>query len=279
MVTKTANRANVSAATGDEGIAPKPQHDKVSAVKSIKSGADLLALAVPSNRLLEKQKLLTGVSQTLAEVTDLQSEEGQHADRIGELSQNAAFNLWQGMLNGVVTLEDVTQTLGDIFGWRKKGDAKVRAERVADQSKTPFGYGETIRKRIVRGVRAYQFGRTGEINDRFFEPLDQATVSEIMADVETGDISLFTAYDQLQDERRENAPDPVNPVFDPVKVLKSVQTLSEKGAVDQFADNPALLVAYASMTETINAITSALMEREDAETIIEAVRTAQIAAA
>lgn len=280
MVTKTQRRPsennNVSEETGDTAAQPQatPKHD-ATARKGM-SGADLLKAARPTNRLLAKQELMTTVSQQLAEIADIQAGDSEQNARAEELSSNVAFRLFTGQTGGLLSPDEVTGILGNQFGWRKKGDAKQVARNVSEQSKTPYGYGETIRKRITRAVKAHSFANGAE-PDNFFKVFSREDVEEALQAVVEGETSIFTLYNNLQDDRREltaNDDGPVNAAYDPGKVLKLVQKLTEEGAVEQFAQNPALLIAYASVTEAIEAITDELMNRDDADEIIAAVQAA-----
>jgi hypothetical protein len=267
MVTKTQRRPSnvneVSQETGDSPATPQtqPQHDTIKPRKGM-TGADLLKAARPTNRLLAKQTLMTTVSsQTLAEVADIQAGDAEQNARSADLASSAAFQLFTGLINGLVTAPEVTTILGNQFGWRKKGDAKVMARNSSEAATTPYGYGETIRKRITRAAKAHAFANGGE-PDNFFKVLDPNEVKEDLQRVEAGDLSIFTLYDDLDAYRKEvlandNPDGPVNAAFNPSKVLKLVQALTEEGAVDAFAESPALLIAYASVTEAVEAITEA----------------------
>lgn len=276
MVTNTKTRQPIarSESTGDQPATP-PKHDATKPRNGM-TGADLLKAARPTNRLLAKQQLMTGVAQTLAEVADIQAGDAEQNARSADLANKAAADLFRGQTTGLLTADEVTNILGNQFGWRKKGDAKVPAKNVAEQSKTPYGYGETIRKRITRAVKASVFASGGE-PDNFFKVFDREAVVEQVERVEEGDLSIFSLYDNLQDERKDivandNPDGPLNAAFDPNKVLKNVQKLTEDGAVEVFAANPALLIVYASMTEAIENITEQLMARDDAADIIAAVQ-------
>lgn len=285
MVTNTKSRQSQSqrsSETGDQPASPKHDVPSVSSRKGM-TGADLLKAARPTNRMATKQQLMTTVAQTLAEVVDIQAGDVEQNARAEELASSAAFQLFAGQANGLLTADEVTQILGNQFGWRKKGDAKSVARNIAEQSKTPFGYGETIRKRITRAVKAHTFAHNPDWEgDNFFKPFQSAdngreTVRELIESVNEGELSIFTLYNNLDDERREltaNDEAPVNAAYDPKKVLRIVQKLTEEGAVEAFAQNPALLIVYASMTEAIEAITDALMARPDADSIIAAVQAA-----
>ena len=277
-------QAAVDQDTGDKGVATEPQAPQAPKADPVPTGkvltgADLLAAAIPSNRVQQSDTVSGEISVILTEIANLEYGEKRNADanRVSKLSGEVALKFYSALSSGLVSSEGMRQMLGDHFGWRRKGKATERAEKEAERSSTPFGQGEIIRQRVNRGLKAKAYANGGE-PDNFFKVLERETVQEYIAEIESGEGSLFTMYDDLRDERSEalktgdNAP--VNPLFNPQKVAKMVHTLTEPGAGDFFVNNPLLVIAWAAVVEAVSNIQSNLMARPDAETILDAVQKA-----
>jgi hypothetical protein len=206
---------------------------------------------VLSNAGATKHQILNVTKQRLAEAADLFNEGGGKEREGRAIVDKASTELYTARANGVLSADELSSLLGDTFGWKaKKGpkDAPVKGGD-PDASKTPFGYGEAVRKRVVRAVQAHEYV-TGADTSRFFEGLPTDKVSDLLQQVETGTLSLWTAYDYMGNIKSEAATR-INPAFDPKAVAKLVEALREPGAAQKFLANSALQDAYLAMHDMI----------------------------
>lgn len=188
--------------------------------------------------------------QMLAQAADLYGEGGSKAKEADKIAGDAAVILYRARVGGALSAEQLSSLCVDTFGAKKKGggDAPVKPAD-PDASKTPFGQGEAIRKRVVRAVQAFEFINGGEPS-RFFDGLPKDAIKTVLDRVETSDLSLYRAYDLMGDIKR-NAVTRVHPAFDPKRVAQMVEALTEEGAAAQFVANPALTDAYLALRDIL----------------------------
>jgi hypothetical protein len=200
-----------------------------------------------------KHAILTNTKQRLSQAADLYSEGGAKAKEGQEIAEVCAVDLFKARADGILSADELSTILGDSFGWKvkaNKGDPNTPVKGGdPNASKTPFGPGEAIRKRVVRAVQAHEYV-TGTDASKFFDGLPTDKVQDILDRTRNGQLSIWSAYDYMGDIKRENVTR-VNPAFDPKAVAKFVEALREKGAAAQFVANPDLQDAYLALYDMI----------------------------
>lgn len=200
-----------------------------------------------SQKIADKLSIVGTVKQRLAEAYDLFKAGDAKADEANEIAAEAGRRLYQARTSGVVTSNELSAMLGDVWGFKPKSDGTP--------GKTPNGQGEAIRKRVVRAVQASDYVENGE-ETAFFKGLDENEVSAILDAVEAGEMSIYSAYDQFAALKRENTTR-TETAFDPKKIAAIFEKLSEGGGVpaaQMFLANPALLAAYAALMDGIQTV-------------------------
>lgn len=232
-----------------------------------RSSENLFALAkTPSGRDVfpNKAQFMSDIRQKLAQVADEAEENGEQAAETERLADMSATRLYQARISGMITSEEMSALLVDIFGAVPKQDGTP--------GKTPAGAGGTIRKRIVRAVQGYDFVNGGD-GGRFFETMEKEQVAPVVlsigrtktlehTDPETGQVtketvpdgpSIWHAYKLLGDIKSQNTVR-LPFAFDAKKIIGLTDSLSEAGARDKLLNNPALLRAYAGLFDQLQVI-------------------------
>lgn len=205
------------------------------------------------------------VGQTLAQVADLENEGKAKSREAKELASKAAFGLFNARTNGLVSNEQITSILGDKFGYKEKGENADKSRPVLagspNASKTPFGEGEAIRKRVVRAIDAFRFVvSNGEDATSFFEGLDIEAVKTVLSDIDAGK-SIYTAYDEMTEIRKNGNPTIAAP-FNVATIMKQTARLTEGDVADKLRENPDLILAYKALSEQIERLMSAPADAE-----------------
>jgi hypothetical protein len=239
-----------------QGNQPQPQMETTAAAGSQDSEAQGQVSPIRANNVLDivgraqsvdlsrKAQLMGTARQALAHAKDLfATGDGNNAEAT-EAADNAARLLYQARTSGLISADEVSGALGDIFGYKPKNDGSP--------GKTPMGPGEVIRKRVVRAVAAVEF-LTGGDGGRFFEGLNSDKVQEVMAAVDNSTLSIWTAYDKLADIKRSGNVT-IDTAFDPSKIAKIAAKLGETGAAQVWADSPALVAAYVGLRDVMNIV-------------------------
>lgn len=223
-----------------------PDKEPVQSAASMIQRPSLFATAATSdeNRLQRKAEIMGRVRQELAEVADLTNQSGEVSAQAMEISARAGAELFGAMSERLITSEELTATLGDMFGYEVKKDGSP--------SKTPKGQGAAIRKRVVRLTQAADYVNGGETT-RFFDKLPEEDVEDIVNLVKNGDRSIWTAYEDLGKIKRDNQ-SRVEFAFDPKKIAGLVESLSKDGAADVIAQSNDLRQAYGALWDTLTAI-------------------------
>lgn len=228
-------------------------------------------------RLDAKSRLLGTASQRLAEVRDLLKKAGGVSEEATGIINEVGVALYQGLARKVLSADDMNNLLGNQFGFRKKGDAKVTVPAGhKDASKTPAGTGEGIRKRIVRAAQAFDYVMNNA-ETAFFEGLPEADVQAVIDNLPhpgengewiapEGGISLWRAYDWLTEIKRDNAAGAVDLAFN----FRRIAAINDKleadiaASVRLFKDTPGLTEAYAALMNTLAAIDEAGADEAEA---------------
>lgn len=228
------------------------------------------------------------IRQKLAEAFDMYGKGGEAVREADELVGKASLTIIR-LLTGdpakdvapSMSNEELNALLGDQFGYKTKGGKSDKPVKAGDPdaSKTPFGQGEAIRKRIVRMQQAIHHCNGGDGGRAFADadgnplPLDARssdrdgtvtayTVPEIVEAVMTGELSVFSAYDKLAKVKADNA-SRTDAAFNPKTVRRMVESLSTEGAVAMFAADPDLQTAYDELAEMLKLIAEAVSTGDD----------------
>lgn len=203
--------------------------------------------------------------QKLAEAADYAKAGEAGETAASEAAGEAIKILAKLRCSGAITAAEVTGMMGDNFGYKEKKDGTPGA--------TPLQPGETYRKRIVRFVQGYEYVTGGE-GGRFYTGLPVEEVEPIIhAVIETGDLTPWEGYKNLTDLKAEHNGDRPNPAFDPDKIDKLVEAISEDNAAAIIAASPLLIKAYQALYGVLGATATkaiAIKAAADAEAEAEA---------
>lgn len=197
---------------------------------------------------------LNEAKQRLAEAADYFKAGEQEAGKAALTANQAMHSLFRGQIDGLITAKDVSNTLGEIFGFEMKKNGQPGA--------TPSGQGAEMRKRIVRAVSAWEYVNEKGEPDRFFEGLPKKAQQEmlpIINDLEEGSGSFWQAYHDFSAIKREHT-ESVNAAFDPKKVRKMAEELATAKGIEALRENEALIEAYAELRATIEYVGQAALE-------------------
>jgi hypothetical protein len=214
----------------------------------------LNALEVIASRQTEavrnKVELLHEAEEAIENVVSIAGNAESNAEtesRIAEASSKVGDILFRGRVQGILSPDEVTELLGKGFGYKTKQNG--------DQSKTPFGNGEAIRKRVVRAVDAWSFVTGGDAK-AFFEPLEVADVKPLVTEVLNGKRTVNTLYKDLADMKQAAASERLPAAFNPKNILKMASALTENvgASVERWHDTPGLFEAYIGFYRAITLI-------------------------
>lgn len=241
-------------ASGDTGAAAAP----ASMVATLQPGKGTrkrslppidAAYVVEQQNIARKAEIMGTARQRLAQAADYEGKGEDARAEARRLENDAGVALFIGRTDNILSADDVTNICGDIFGWKGKGDKKGQRVTSATpdhlRSKTPYGEGEALRKRIVRAHAAADY-----VNDpvrgggTFFAPFgrdddDPQTVAAMLNDVRQGRTSLWTFYDNIGTERSRRM-SRGNPAFNPARVMDWAAAYTSEGAADVIRSNPEL---------------------------------------
>lgn len=209
-----------------------------------------------------KVQLIQDAKQRLAEANDTWEAGNDKAEEAKAIANKAAIRFYQAQAEGTMTKEETSAVLGDVFGFKiSPSTGKV--------SKTPAGRGEEIRKRIVRLVNAAKFV-AGEEAEKYFDVVDdEATdrVEAILNSVDNGDRSIWTAYEDIAEIRKEYLDDRLAAWENPKTIMGIVDKLNSAevdeaglGVIEKLKANPALAAAYDALGETLETIFASMAE-------------------
>lgn len=203
-----------------------------------------------SDTAREKALLVANAKQRLAEAKDLFAAGDEKAKEGSAIADKASVALYQGRAAGTVSAEEVSAVLRDIFGAKKKNDGS--------DSKTPDGQGEMLRKRIVRMTQAHEFVVLDDVSaaSGFFAGVPDDAVGEIeavIASVDAGDLSIYSAYDQFAEIKREHT-ERVNFAFDPKKIAALNEALGKPEAIEKLAASTALFDEYVTLSKMLRVL-------------------------
>lgn len=249
-------------------IIPQPQNQPEAIVAAVqdmpeaeitsltaRQGKRVNALAAHNAAIKEavqnKVQLIQQTENALTDVLTIAGDKSASADheaKLIEASNKASFLLFRGRTTGIFSADEVSEMLGQTFGWKTKQNG--------EDSKTPFGQGESIRKRVVRAVDAFSFVNSNAEPKAFFEPLERAKVKQMLSEVETGNRSIYTLYNDLSAYKAEASGTRPKRAFDPKGIVSLTAMLSENvnASVESWHDTPGLFDAYAGLLRIINTV-------------------------
>lgn len=273
VVSQTGAASNTSAAP--EANTPEPKPAPIAASKGKRVSFWDKEETKITDQARDKMALMGDVRQGLEHARQLFNEGSGKATEAQEIAAKEATRLYQGRKNGLVNNDEISSTLGDIFGYKVKGGAQAGAtpttagvpkdftvEGKVVASKTPFGPGEAIRKRIVRAVQAFDYSQGGD-GGSFFTGLPTDEIEDVLDLVSANEMSLWTAYDRFAEIKRDHT-DRVAMAFDPKKIGTIVEALAEEGAAEKLHSNPGLVAHYKGLVEVLNILGERLAEMDEA---------------
>jgi hypothetical protein len=227
--------------------AGQPTHELEVRQKGGKPSLMAAITADNAKRLADKQRLLGEATQLLAQAKDAYGEGGNVTAEAEETAARAGFLLYQGRIDGLLNAEEVSNALGNQFGFKVTSTGKP--------SKTPAGAGEGIRKRVVRLVGGYEYANDIDAQS-FFEPLDKDDVNDIIRQVgnDDGQITVWQAYDKLAEMRKEAlAGTRPELVFDARRIAGLATKLGQsiEASAKHFADDSNLVEAWAAVRDML----------------------------
>lgn len=205
-----------------------------------------------SEAMQNKVALLSETETAIAEAVKIAGNataSAEHERQVTEASNKVAFLIFKGMINNLISKDEASEMLGRGFGWKVKDNG--------EQSKTPHGQGEAIRKRVVRAVGAAAFA-SGQEAPAFFEPLDRDEVRPFVQEVLEGKRSVFTLYHDLADMKSAASGTRPATAFNPKAVMAIRSSLAANigESVTLIHDTPGLYVAYEQLAVILSVISS-----------------------
>lgn len=207
--------------------------------------------AAVSSAVQNKVQLISETETALAKVLELTGTAEQNADterQVVEAASNASLLIVRGWNDGILSQDEISEMLGRTFGHKQKQNG--------EPSKTPFGQGEVIRKRVVRTIKAIDYAIRGNEPVAFFDPLPRDDVKAMVTEVLNGKRSVWALYNDLAEMKQELSGSRPKPAFNPKAVVALSGALGENIAetVRQFHDTPGLFDAYAGLLRMIETV-------------------------
>jgi hypothetical protein len=203
-----------------------------------------------------KVATLEVVRESLQEAKSLLEQGRDMEGKAEEIIQKPSLLMYQAQVAGQLTKEEVTEELGKAFGFKVT-------------SKTPDGKGEQIRKRIVRAVASYEYAKGGDAPS-YLEGVDRDEVMSIINAIDSGDITVNTAYGRLGELK--DKPERVSVAFNVGSLTKLVAAITEEGAFQKIASSPALVAVYAALHEALTDLSNYEVPAEDEAAKVEPIR-------
>lgn len=202
--------------------------------------------AIGQQRASLRVHLANGFSAVMQAVAD----KGEAESAVEETAQGPVIMAAQAIASGLLGKDDVSELLCEAFG-RAEKSATAKSDK---PSKTPAGYGLTIRKRAVCFSEAIAI-KEGEIKPEAFPKWAQnkeaETIGDIVEAVLKGEKSASVGYRDLTEKERA----PVPPLaFNPEKLAKLAEELAKPETGHKVQQSAALMAAYAALKLAIETL-------------------------
>lgn len=207
-----------------------------------------------------KVQLLQNIDSKLDEAAKLAKQSGTTDSKAEEIAADAGRLIVEGRVAGILSADEATDKLGSKFGWKVKPST-------GEQSKTPFGLGEVLRKRINRCVAAYDYAINGNEPVAFFEPLERDDVAPLVRETLQGKRSLWDTYNQLAEMKAEATGKRPKAAFDPRRIAALTRDIGANIAetVKIVNATPGLFAAYAGLLAMLNTVGNEMPADDEAE--------------
>ena len=199
-----------------------------------------------AGRVQAKLTIIQTAKQQLAMAKDTLSDAKALENEGRRIAREVADSLYQARRDDILPDTELSAVLGDIFGYKAKQDGSP--------SKTPEGAGEDIRKR-VRFLVSARDAVTGGVVNRSFATMTSEQMEQVelqVAAVDAGEITIYTAFDNIADIRKEGRVT-IERAFDPKHIASLVDALSTDGAAEKLRASEALIAAYTALRTVTDA--------------------------
>lgn len=253
-----ASDALVAQAQGEEGtVVPFISSGTASGpnaadIRNMRVSKAYQAKSATVGKIVEKLKASAALS--------LQGE--SKAEEAEQTAAEAALLLYQARVGDessapVMTDDEITAHIGQVFGFRLKGDASKRVP-AGDQkaSKTPYGMGAAIQKRVFRAVKATEYVRTGVPPAAFFQPIEVEAIQPLLTELRNGTMTVWQVYNRLSKLKSDAGNNRPAPAFDSSRVTAMTATLAKsvEASVQAMLSDSDLFEAWAENYAVIGAI-------------------------
>ena len=210
-----------------------------------------------SEAVENKVKLVSSARELLTSAAKLAATASDTDEKALEPAQKGGFLLYRGLADGVLSQDEVSDILGGTFGWKTKQNG--------EQSKTPAGLGEVIRKRVVRAHKAYDYAINGNEPVAFFEPMEREDVAPFVHELDEGKRSIWSVYDGLAELKAERSGQRPKAAFDPRRIAALTRDIGQNIAetVATVQRTPGLFAAYAGLLQMLTVIGNELPVPEE----------------
>jgi hypothetical protein len=198
-------------------------------------------MATLSARMTQKAQVREQAKASLADAIALESD-ATAAIGAKEAAQGNAINvLAQGVIQELVSKDEVSAILGDAYGYKAKSDGTP--------GKTPDGSGSTLRKRVVLLSEAFGIvnGTIAEADKpKWAADKSIETLAPIVSQWLEGTLSPWQAY---KDASEKEASATVELPYNEKQLLKIAKALGDDVSLARIRETPALMAVYTAMFE------------------------------
>lgn len=203
-----------------------------------------------------KQAVIAEAKKRLKETHEHSSKEGAAAEAALEPANKAALLLYNGLNDGAISLDEMNEMLAAEFGFKMKKDKTP--------SKTPAGYGEEIRKRVQRAVKAYDYAINGNEPVAFYEPIPREDVVPFINEIKNGKRTLFAFYKAIGEFKSKAMGTRPKAAFDPRRIAGLTRDIlgDVQATVRNVNSTPGLEAAYMGLWRALSIIGQELPDEE-----------------
>lgn len=209
-----------------------------------------------SEALQSKASIIKEAKDRLRETHAEATKEGNAAQAALEPANKAALVLYNGLTSNALSLDEMNDMLAAEFGFKSKKDGQP--------SKTPAGYGEEIRKRVQRAVKAYDYAINGNEPVAFYEPIPREDVVPFLNEIKSGKRTLFAFYKAIGEFKSKAMGTRPKAAFDPRRIAGLTRDIlgNVQATVSAVAATPGLEAAYMGLWRALSIIGQELPETE-----------------